>query len=66
MNKAALAGLLAVGLLVSACGHADKKAAGASTYQQAVAFAKGYSTDEAGRLVNGILGRIQREEAARR
>jgi len=33
---------------------------------EAVAFAKRYSTDEAGRLVNGILGRIQREEAARR
>jgi N utilization substance protein B len=31
---------------------------------EAVAFAKRYSTDEAGRLVNGILGRIQREEAA--
>jgi N utilization substance protein B len=31
---------------------------------EAVAFAKRYSSDEAGRLVNGILGRIQREEAA--
>ncbi|HZT92568.1 MAG TPA: transcription antitermination factor NusB [Gaiellaceae bacterium] len=31
---------------------------------EAVAFAKRYATDEAGRLVNGILGRIQREEAA--
>ena len=31
---------------------------------EAVTFAKRYSTDEAGRLVNGILGRIQREEAA--
>jgi N utilization substance protein B len=33
---------------------------------EAVSFAKRYSSDEAGRLVNGILGRIQREEAARR
>jgi N utilization substance protein B len=31
---------------------------------EAVTFAKRYSTNEAGRLVNGILGRIQREEAA--
>ncbi|HZO97245.1 MAG TPA: transcription antitermination factor NusB [Gaiellaceae bacterium] len=31
---------------------------------EAVAFAKRYASDEAGRLVNGILGRIQREEAA--
>jgi N utilization substance protein B len=31
---------------------------------EAVAFAKRYSSDDAGRLVNGILGRIQREEAA--
>jgi len=33
---------------------------------EAVAFAKKYSSEDAGRLVNGILGRIQREEAARR
>jgi transcription antitermination protein NusB len=33
---------------------------------EAVAFAKRYSSDEAARLVNGILGGIQREEAARR
>jgi N utilization substance protein B len=33
---------------------------------EAVAFAKRYSSDDAARLVNGILGRIQREEAARR
>ncbi|MBV8396023.1 MAG: transcription antitermination factor NusB [Actinobacteria bacterium] len=33
---------------------------------EAVTFAKRYSSDEAGRLVNGILGRIQREEAARK
>ncbi|HZQ04459.1 MAG TPA: transcription antitermination factor NusB [Gaiellaceae bacterium] len=33
---------------------------------EAVAFAKRYASDEAGKLVNGILGRIQREEAARR
>ena len=33
---------------------------------EAVAFAKRYSSEDAGRLVNGILGRIQREEAARR
>jgi N utilization substance protein B len=33
---------------------------------EAVTFAKRYSSDEAGKLVNGILGRIQREEAARR
>jgi len=33
---------------------------------EAVAFAKRYSSEEAGKLVNGILGRIQREEAARR
>jgi N utilization substance protein B len=33
---------------------------------EAVGFAKRYSSDEAGKLVNGILGRIQREEAARR
>ncbi|CAB4694403.1 MAG: transcription antitermination factor NusB [Actinobacteria bacterium] len=30
---------------------------------EAVAFAKRYASDDAGRLVNGILGRIQREEA---
>jgi len=30
---------------------------------EAVAFAKRYATDEAARLVNGILGRIQREAA---
>jgi N utilization substance protein B len=29
---------------------------------EAVTFAKRYSTDEAGKLVNGILGTIQREE----
>ena len=28
---------------------------------EAVALAKRYATDEAGKLVNGILGRIQRE-----
>jgi N utilization substance protein B len=33
---------------------------------EAVRFAKRYSSEEAGKLVNGILGRIQREEAARR
>jgi N utilization substance protein B len=34
---------------------------------EAVGFAKRYATDEAAKLVNGILGRIQREqEAARR
>jgi len=31
---------------------------------EAVAFAKRYATEDAGRLVNGILGRIQREEEA--
>ncbi|HEX7083559.1 MAG TPA: transcription antitermination factor NusB [Gaiellaceae bacterium] len=31
---------------------------------EAVAFAKRYASDEAARLVNGILGRIQREEGA--
>jgi transcription antitermination protein NusB len=31
---------------------------------EAVELAKRYASDEAGRLVNGILGRIQREEAA--
>ena len=31
---------------------------------EAVAFAKRYASDDAGKLVNGILGRIQREEAA--
>ena len=31
---------------------------------EAVTFAKRYSTDEAGKLVNGILGGIQRQEAA--
>jgi N utilization substance protein B len=30
---------------------------------EAVAFAKRYASDEAARLVNGILGRIQREAA---
>ena len=30
---------------------------------EAVAFAKRYSSEDAGRLVNGILGRIQREAA---
>ena len=33
---------------------------------EAVAFAKRYSSDEAAKLVNVILGGIQREEAARR
>lgn len=32
---------------------------------EAVRLAKRYSSDEAGRLVNGILGRIAREKAAR-
>jgi transcription antitermination protein NusB len=31
---------------------------------QAVSLAKRYASDEAGRLVNGILGRIAREKAA--
>jgi N utilization substance protein B len=31
---------------------------------EAVNLAKRYASDEAGRLVNGILGRIQREHAA--
>ena len=31
---------------------------------EAVAFTKRYASEEAARLVNGILGRIQREEAA--
>jgi N utilization substance protein B len=31
---------------------------------EAVAFAKRYSSEDAARLVNGILGRIQREERA--
>jgi N utilization substance protein B len=31
---------------------------------EAVAFAKRYATAEAGKLVNGILGGIQRQEAA--
>jgi len=31
---------------------------------EAVVLAKRYATDEAARLVNGILGRIQREEEA--
>jgi N utilization substance protein B len=33
---------------------------------EAVGFAKRYGSEDAGRLVNGILGRIQREEAAHR
>ena len=32
---------------------------------EAVGFAKRYATEEAGRLVNGILGRIQREAVSR-
>jgi N utilization substance protein B len=32
---------------------------------EAVTLAKRYASDEAGRLVNGILGRIVREKAAR-
>jgi N utilization substance protein B len=31
---------------------------------EAVAFAKRYASDDGAKLVNGILGRIQREEAA--
>lgn len=31
---------------------------------EAVGFAKRYASDDGARLVNGILGRIQREEAA--
>jgi N utilization substance protein B len=31
---------------------------------EAVALAKRYATEDAGRLVNGILGRIARERAA--
>ena len=30
---------------------------------EAVTFAKRYATDEAGKLVNGILGKVQRSEA---
>jgi transcription termination factor NusB len=30
---------------------------------EAVTFAKRYASDEAGKLVNGILGKIHREEA---
>jgi transcription antitermination protein NusB len=33
---------------------------------EAVSFAKRYASEDAGRLVNGILGRIQREAAAPR
>jgi transcription antitermination protein NusB len=33
---------------------------------EAVAFTKRYASDEGARLVNGILGRIQREEEAAR
>jgi transcription antitermination protein NusB len=33
---------------------------------EAVGFTKRYASDEGARLVNGILGRIQREEAARK
>jgi transcription antitermination protein NusB len=33
---------------------------------EAVGFAKRYATDEAARLVNGILGRIQREAVERK
>jgi N utilization substance protein B len=33
---------------------------------EAVRLAKRYASDEAGRLVNGILGRIVREQAAQR
>jgi len=32
---------------------------------EAVGFVKRYATEEAGKLVNGILGRIQREAVAR-
>ena len=32
---------------------------------EAIAFTKRYASDDGARLVNGILGRIQREEAAR-
>jgi N utilization substance protein B len=32
---------------------------------EAVGFTKRYASDDAAKLVNGILGRIQREEAAR-
>jgi N utilization substance protein B len=32
---------------------------------EAVAFTKRYASDDGAKLVNGILGRIQREEAAR-
>ncbi len=32
---------------------------------EAVAFTKRYASEDGARLVNGILGRIQREEAAR-
>ena len=32
---------------------------------EAVGFTKRYASDEGARLVNGILGRIQREEAVR-
>ena len=33
---------------------------------EAVAFTKRYASDEGARLVNGILGRIQREKEAAR
>jgi N utilization substance protein B len=31
---------------------------------EAIAFVKRYASDDGARLVNGILGKIQREEAA--
>ena len=43
--------------------HHEKVPARAAV-NEAVELAKRYASDEAARLVNGILGRIQREEAA--
>jgi len=42
----------------------DDDVPGPVAIDEAVGLAKRYASDEAGRLVNGILGRIQRERAA--
>ena len=54
--------LLAAEGLPSALTAQARKAPFEVAIDEAVTFAKRYSTDEAGKLVNGILGKIQREE----
>jgi transcription antitermination protein NusB len=52
--------ILRIGVYELESGHVPPEVA----INEAVALAKRYASDDAGRLVNGILGRIAREKAA--